>query len=662
MRFSVQKRAFWLVAILVTAVISRTVPFSSAIAAPAPTQTVSVRVEQPTPSLAPDDSFTADVVTTLGAAAEYFEVRLRIKSPSGSLLYQKTEVRHDVPAGVQTIPFVRDLSGLGVSQGRYPIEVRVLASGATATEATSRILVMEPGAAQVPVTVIARITCSPAIDPAGRFVVDPELYPKSRTDAQRVADVIARHGDAPVSLALPPILVEEWLRASDGYEVSGPEGISQIPNSGVAAIGSAEVIERMRELLTDGRTSLLDVPYAEPDLASMATIGALGDLRAHWAMSDTVMSTALGVDAASGTAFAGNIVPRAALKELERRKTSFVVLDAASLDTGEETATSGVYTLENSPVRGLVIEPALAAAAAANDTDAFYDVLFDRLTSERAAEPLFMVFDMGPGTVHTPADLERALDLLDNVGWIAAVPASQAAAYASPTKASLKETPAAPDSPEGYWTEVRRAREYAGAIISALGSSDADAQAAQTAVLVAESHCWAGPDGSYSLADRGRAFAASASRYVQDLLTTVSIQGHDVTLSNRTGNAPLSVVNGSGKPLKVIVRAEAGTISLPRAETTVTLDPGENVLTIPVNMGSEIADDVTVRVVAGAITIAETSIRVQASYLDRLATVGMVVLFLLGLLFFIRRRVRRAIAGTIDTDDEEPAASSDAPE
>ncbi|MHB1340928.1 MAG: hypothetical protein ACYCX5_04115 [Coriobacteriia bacterium] len=660
MRFNTHKRALVLVAILVTAAVSRVATATIAEAAPAPEQTVSVRVEQPVPSLAPDGIFRADVVTTLGVEAEYFEVRLRIKSPSGSLLYQKTEVRHNVPAGPQVTPFSRDLSGLGASQGRYPIEVRVLATGANATEATSRILVMEPGATRVPVTVIARLTCSPAIDPAGRFVADPELYPRSRTDAERIADVLERHTDAPVALALPPILVEEWLRASDGYELSGPEGISTVPESGTAAIGSAQVIERMRDLLADGRTALLDIPYAEPDLANMAGIDALGDLRSQWAMSDTVMSAALGAEPTSGTAFSGNVVPLAALTELERRTTSFVVLAAESLDSGDTTATSGAYALEGSDVHALVIEPALADAAARSDTDAFYDVIFDRLISKNPGDPLVLVFDVGPGTAHTAADLERALDLLDNVGWITAVPASRAAGYPSARTATLVESPAALKAPEGYWAEVARAREYAGAIVSALGSADADAQAAQTAVLVAESQCWAGPDASYSLADRGRAFAASASRYVQDLFATVSIQGHDVTLSDRKGNAPLSVINGSGKPLKVIVRAQSGVISLPRSETTVTLDPGENVLTIPVNMGSELADDVDVRVTAGAISIAETSIRVQASYLDRLATVGMVVLFLLGLLFFIRRRVRRAIAGTIDANNEETAARSDA--
>lgn len=651
MRSTTLRRALALVAALVAAAL---VPMLPAAAVPAPVQTVSVSIVQPAPSLSPDGTFSANVVTDLSADAEYFEVRLRLRSPSGRLIYQKTEVRHNVTAGRQVVAFSRALADLDVAQGRYPIEVRVLATGASATEATSRALVVEPDADTVPVVVVARLTCSPAIDPAGRFVVDPELYPRSRSDAQRVTEVIARHPGADITLALPPILVEEWLRASDGYEVSGAEGVVEVPKSAPAALASEAVLERVRETLANPRVTFLDVPYAEPDLAAMARIDALGDLRAHWAMSDTVVRTALEATPTPGTAFEGDALPAAALPYLERRGLEFAIVGPAALQAGETTAPTGVYSLGGSKVRALVLDPGLDAAAE-NDTDAFYDALFDRLVSKHPGNPVVMVFDIGPGTEGTPAGLERALDMLGAAEWVTTVSAADAARYPSPTAARLVANPPADGAPEGYWTEVGKARGYAGAIIAALGPKDADAQTAQTAVLVAESRCWAGPDGSYSLADRGRAYAASASRYVSDLFSTVSIQGRDVTLSDRNGNVPVSVVNGSGKSMRVVVRATSGSISLPRAETTITLDPGENVLTIPVNMRSELSDTLNVTVTAGAVTLAQTDIRVQASYLDKLATVGMVVLFLLGLLVFIRRRVREAIAGTIETDDGDDA-------
>ncbi|MEN6429904.1 MAG: hypothetical protein ABFC80_03540 [Coriobacteriales bacterium] len=597
-------------------------------------------------------------MTTLSAQAEYFEVRLRIKSPSGRLLYQKTEVRHNVKKGSVRVPFQHDLRSLGVSQGRYPLEVRVLATGASATDVTSRILVVAPGSVRVPVTVITRLTSSPAMDPAGRFVLDPEIYTRPRTDAERVCDIIERHPDASISLAIPPFLIEEWLRASDGYEVSGPEGVVKVPEQGSAAIASKHVLERLRALTSSGGASLLDVPYAEPDLPNLAAIDGLDDLTVQWSTTDSILRSTLDAHVTSGTAFLGNAVPRSALEQLKKRKTGYVVLSRASLKSNDATPASGVYTLGASGIRAVVIEPQLAAAASDDDAERFYDILFDRLTSGRKDEPLVMVFDIGPGTSYTTAALERALDFIEDVPWVHMVSGRDAAQYARPSEATLVDRPPAPRAPRGYWSEVARARQFVGALTSALGPHDTDVLAAQSAVLVAESRCWAGPDGRYSLADRGRAFAASATRYAQDVFSTVTIEGQDVTLSNRKGDTPVSIVNGSGKPLKVVVRANARVVSLPVGERTITLDPGENVVTIPVNMGSEISDTLGVRVTAGDVTIAETSFRIRASYLDRLATVGMVVLFLLGLLAFIRRRERQAITSGNEVENEGGATAS----
>ncbi|HZL04725.1 MAG TPA: hypothetical protein VFE45_04775, partial [Coriobacteriia bacterium] len=63
-----------------------------------------------------------------------------------------------------------------------------------------------------------------------------------------------------------------------------------------------------------------------------------------------------------------------------------------------------------------------------------------------------------------------------------------------------------------------------------------------------------------------------------------------------------------------------------------------------------ISDRLDVRVLAGDVSLGTTQFTVRASYLDRLAWVGIVVLFLIGMLVFIRRRVRTAIAGTIEPD------------
>ena len=73
---------------------------------------------------------------------------------------------------------------------------------------------------------------------------------------------------------------------------------------------------------------------------------------------------------------------------------------------------------------------------------------------------------------------------------------------------------------------------------------------------------------------------------------------------------------------------------------------------LPVDLGNSLADELLVTVQAGDVTVAEASVRVQASYIDRLATVLMVVIVLAVLLVIIRRRVSRPVADTIVIDPE----------
>lgn len=615
-------------------------------------QQVTARVVQPRPSVTTTGTLQADVVSMLTENAEYFEVRFRLKNEDGHLLYQKTEVRHNVTAGDQIIRFSHGLKDLGLSPGRYPIEVRVLATGANATEVASRMLVLDQVPAMVPVAIVVRLTCSPSVDPNGRFLSDPATSQGARTDIGELADIVAADPGLRLSLALSPLTMEEWARASDGYETSGPEGLQTSSKESPGAVASRRALDRVKELLGSGRADLLDTPYAEPDLAGLVSIGGLSDLAGQWALTDSVTRGALGSEVASGAAFLGDQLPTGALPELERRGSTFVVLAPASVRSGTATAGPGVYTLGDSGVRALVYDSRPVRAAAENNADVFYDALFERARSTQPSQPLVLRFEIGPGTRDSIASLGRALGWLSDVPWVDIIATSEAAAYPDPGEAGLVPALESRGAPAGYWTEVADARTKAIAARDAFGSADADARSALSDVYVAESLCWAGPDMSYALADRGRAFAASASRYVNDIFASVTIGARDVTLSNRTGEVPVSVVNGTGKPVVLDLVTSASRVTVESRVKRVSLDAGENVLTIPVDMGSVISDTLSIRLVSAHLTIKEATVQVHASYLDRLATLGMVFLVLLGLLLFIRRRVRGAGAGTMP---EEPA-------
>jgi len=633
-------------AVLALALSLATAPALSARAQPAG-QRVALAIRHAQPAYTPDATFTVEVAADLSQPAEYFEVRLRLTSPSGRLLYQKTEVRHQVPAGRTSISFTRGLTGLGVRQGRYPIEVRVLATGSNPTVARSRLLVLDDLArVRVPVVLVAHLAGPPATDPQGRFASDPALYPRPRSDVDRLLDVAARHSSSTVVLAAAPVLIEEWLRASDGFEVLDPGGVRAVPPEDPTAIAASATLRRLRNAVENRLVEILDVPYAEPDPAQLAAIGAIEDLAGHWAFGDAVFARSVGSSPASGTAFFGSSVPPGAMDAARARGCSFVVLPVEAVRASDTTPAPGAYPLG----RGLLAlagSSALADAAHASDADTFYDALFDRAVSHEPTAPLVTLFQIGPGSKHTAADLEQALAWLDAVPWAASVSAS-AAAHAG-TGPSVEPVQAAPRLP-AYWPEVARARDLSLALMDATEGKDADAIEARRRALIAQSALWAGADGAYALAERAEAFARSASDEVRRVFDEVVIDAKDVTLPDVAGDIPVSIVNRSGKTLRLLLDARASRATVFGVPTTVTVQPGENIVALRADVRGELGDTVRITLASRRTTIASTQIAVRASYLDRIVTIGAVVLFLLALLAFIRRRARRADAATIVSD------------
>lgn len=635
-----------LLLVAMAATVARSFPASAAPLTPVVEQAVTATVAYPSPSVTTGGPLDATVLVTLAAPAEYVEVRLRLYSPTGALLYQKTELRPDAPAGQLAVPFSRTLTEFTVREGRYPIDVRVLATGAEPTELDSRLLVVDADRSPVPVAVIARVSGVPAIDPEGLFIIDPERELGARADASRLAQIGEGRAGRDLSIAIAPRLLEEWARVAEGYETTGAAGVRQVPASSEVALAAADALQQLRTLATTAKVEFLDVPYADPDLVSMSAHGLMGDLREHWAVGDAVLATTLGAEPSASGAVPGDLVPADALPLLAERGTRTIAVAPECVDAGEATATSGVYDV-GSGVRAVVLDSRLAESVARGDREAFYDVIFERLESDNGAGAMALVIDLGAGADQTARAVEDALEWLDAATWARATTLHDAANSSRPALATLVRTPPLPAWPEGYWADVAEASRYMRAGVAALGGDDEDAHAARRSVLVAESLMWTArhqPDGTL---ERGRDFASAATDRIGRIFSTVAVVGADVTLANREGSVPISITNASDKPLRVLVVAKASRVRATPPSEAITLDPGENVVSVPVDMAYEISDRLDVRILAANVELGRTQFTVRASYLDRLAWVGIVVLFLIGMLVFIRRRVRAAIAGNI---------------
>lgn len=612
----------------------------SAQTVPTPDPTVNVRLDQRDIVVSPEGSFRFTATVDLSSPSERLEVRLRIHNPSGKLLFQKTETQTGVETGRSVYVFERDLADLRLAEGRYPVDVRVRAAGFDEVVEESRMLVMAPGRAEVPILIVARFGCAPATDPDGRFVINPEDSVGMRDAASQLSSLGRR--EAPIAVALPPVMMQDWLRASAGYERVGPDGVVSVPPDSSVSRGYGAALKALADAIDERRMELLSVPFAEPDLVGLQAMMAMDDLSEHLDRGVSVSQAVLATEPAPAMAISGDSVSGDALSIMAEHGMESVLLGAASARSGDTTPAPGVYSVAESSLSALIIDESASDALERGDADAFVDSLFDAAVREDS-RPVIAQTWIGPGHHGTSVGLERVLSAVARLPWARVVRSDRLSGLAT-EEVSLPETARpGPAAPVGYWAEVLEARRQARAFVEAVGANDPDADAAIIDMLIAESRCWAGPDGSWGLVDRGRSFASAALRDAQAVLAGVTLSGSDVTLAGRTGKIPVSILNGSTKNLKVLIRATSDVASVgPPRELEVTLRPADNFVTFPVSLSQALSDDVHIRVLAGDVELASTEVRVSASYLDRLAVIGGVVLVLGALLFYIRRRTSTA--------------------
>lgn len=635
------------VALLFAATPRSAVAGQLAVSAPASTVApLSVRVKQPTSSILPGGTLSLQVLSHLQHAAAYFEVRVRVYRPSGRLLYQKTEIRNGVAAGTIAVAFSRDLSRVGSRPGRYPVEVRVVASGTRTTTVRSRVLVSDPALKPLPVAVVVRVTSPLALDANGRFAIDPAEHDSERAFVDGLAD-IANARATSITLAIAPATLEQWQRVAKGYRVLGPAGVRSVTAGSAVPQRYAATLRKLAAAVQAGRIELLNVPYAEPDLGHLQRIRALPDLSRHYTLGVAVYKQVLGTGPSAGSALSDDVIPRDALSDMADSGVGYFVCSSRS---AEPSATPGVYTCGTGEPRALVADAGLSAVAVSGSAQDVLDEVFTRaLTSPKRPSALTAIVNAGPGEPATLADVTRLFGALDSAPWVECVSAARAAQLTPDGAVALVRTVSAPTgAPADYWRDVAQARRYALALLDARGAHDTAANSTMNAVLTAESRAWVGPDGSYPFAERGETFATSATRYAKNIFDGIRVQMRDVTLAGRSGDVPVTVSSSTDKALTVHVRTTTQHSSPRSNETTAVLRPADNFLTVPVDLGKQVADRLTLQIVAGDLVIATRTVHVQASYLDRLTLVAMVVLVLLGLLLFIRRRVKSADVAATD--------------
>lgn len=610
-------------------------------AAPAEQQ-VGAEISQPTPAIRSGESVRCSVTVSLTAPAEYLEVRLRLRTPEGRLIYQKTEVRSEVAQGRHVVTFERPEDNPALSQGRYPVEVRVLATGSEPTNASGRVLVLDPETARQKVAIVARMWATPNVDGDGLFIKDPATQPSMHDDLSLIAG-LATSKHVPISLIAPPVLFEELGRVAEGYQVADDE--QPVPADSKTPAAAAKTLELLVSARQSGLLTLADTAYALPDLAGLAAIDAQSDLGIHWTRGDAVLMATLRSTTASSVAYLGFAPTGEAITLLSARGSERLIVPERSSGTDSVERLGGVRPLGDTGIIAIIPDEDASAAVNLGPME-FYDVMFDRLETG----PITLVMDIGTDAGQRPIDIERAVEMIGRASWLELAsldsfePSEEARAVLLPPEMTST-------APHSHWDAVADAREALLAYGESTGAGDPDVDSLSRTLLVVESELWAGADGTWEHSEQARKMAEGVSAFVTSEFEKITFDAKDVTLSGSTGEVPFTLVNNTGKHLTLTVVSSFDGDHDAQTTQVIEIDPVQNLITVPVDMRNSMESELRVMLVSGTRTVAETTLTVRTSYIDRLATVGMVVVILLVMLMVIRRRVVPPNAGTIGKED-----------
>jgi hypothetical protein len=512
------------------------------------------------------------------------------------------------------------------------------------TEVAADLLVYDTKSAPVPVVLVARIHGVPLSDSQGRFVIDPSSPEAEipRADVDRISSLVLEDPGSRIVVGVPPILLVEWKRLSAGFTLADGTGVAA--DSPVARL-YADTLVRLRSAADTGRLELVSLGYSDPDLSTLVRESLATDIKPQYEAGISACFASLETTPSAGTVPAGDCAPQKSLPYLADQGVSYVVTSESCVTWGKVKPASGSYPVSKERVSALVTDDKGSKAASLGDTSVALRGTFARLTATgKPQQPYALRIDLGAGRPDATSTVLAAATAFGTEPWARLTLAREIRPAVKTGAVTLNATERRSKTPPDYWKTVRSARAYAGALLSAMGPGGAGVTSTQSDSLLAESSAWSEPDGTWVSAERGLAFASASLAVSKAAFGDLSIKAEPVTFAGKRGEVPVSITNTTKNTLAVVVRATASgdaRVVGPRLIKTV-LRPQETFVPISVDMQSALSSKLKVEVLAGDVVLARTNVNVQASYLDRIAIIGGIVVVLGGLLIFIVRRVRSA--------------------
>ncbi len=606
--------------------------------------TVDVSVDASASSVPIDGEFGYRATVRLKKPADFVQARMQLRMPGGSLIYQKTFVASSNEPTSLVFSFGRKIGDIGLEPAAYPYELTVRTEGpgeGSSLVVPGQLLVYDPAAPPVPVVAAARISAQPLLTPDGSFSADPGRFTRARDEVVRLCDYVLQTPDARLTLALSPVMLEEWRRISTGYRYDTPEGTVQVTAEEPVPQAYDQALARVHTATETGRLEIEWLAFSDPDISALAAAGLLSDVEAQYRSGSSATFAAIEATPAAGTAPAGGSLPPTAVTPLAKAGMRYSFVSNQWARVKKARPRPGVYGVQGSRMKALVADPAAERSLVASGPATVVSAAFTRL--EASATPYPLLVTVGPGGA-TAEQFLGAVSELQAQPWARLQLAGDASAVTPLGTVRLLQRPADKHAPADYWTTVRHSRDWANALVSAAGPRSRESVLAQENSLIAEASAWSGIAGDWAPAERGLSFARDAEKTARAILERVVVSGKPVTLAGTSGDIPISVTNRSGRPLKVtLVFSPSAGVHLPLGyRRKVVLRSAENLVEVPVRMRGTLEGDLNVSVVSAGMELTSSTIKLKASYIDRLVLLGAIVVILGGLLVFIIARVKAA--------------------
>jgi hypothetical protein len=603
------------------------------------TQPLSASLETTMPAVPVGGALDYTAQIRCSGAPSYLQARLSVSRPGGKLVYRKTLLAPAGSGNIVALRFQRDLADLALSPGahRVELEVRAEINGQLATQTlTSSLLVYGPDIRRIPVAIVARICAVPMTDAAGTRVADPSIAQKARLDADAIAHFALSDPAARISMAIPPMLLQDWALIAKGYKMPTAGGTIEVPAEDAVPRAYAATLGAIAEAVSSGRLELLSQGFSDPDLALMSSANLTEDIGVQYDFGRAVATASVAASTSAGTSLANGWLDEKAIVPLERAGIRFAVFDQNAVESGLSTTPAGAYRLRGHDLVAIVTDPAASADLQTGDESALIRRSYDRALSNSAA-PFIAQVELDQDSI-SAGQLLDALQVEFAQPWVQPVTATRASAFVGsrrvrPTTGPIRK------SARDFWADIARVSAPVRALVAAADIADPDASRALSSLFTAESSCWSsGPKEPSS--DRAEGFAEDAENVAQGVLGKIGVRGAAVTLAGAKGKVPVTVTNRTGRTLRVGVRAVPGSglRVVGRRTRPTTLLPQDNYLQIPVDLGSALSGKLRIDVVSAGVVIASSDVQVKASYLDRLAVIGIIAVLLgIGLALIVRR-------------------------